>query len=282
MSDIWMAVAVMVLLSAGAAWLSARLLSPQQGQSVMLWLTLSVVAVIFFCLYWAGQLFWARIVPSSAAIIYTNLAAIFAGLGTGWAWRLPNTPLWRRAIMGIGLGCTSLAAILWPLLSIALRPPPEGYDKWRGPVALQTSWATCSPAAAATFLKAEGIAVSERDMIPLCLTDYAGTQTLGLYRGVKLMASRHERQVEIVDRSLEKLLSDDDWPVLLMVRLPFGVDDPRFEQEWGWIPGMGHSVVALGRDPSGGIVIADPAIGLELWSESTLKTLWQGNGLRVK
>lgn len=282
MSDIWMAVAVMVLLSAGAAWLTARFLSPQQGQSVMLWLTLSVVAVIFFCLYWAGQLFWARIVPSSAAIIYTNLAAIFAGLGTGWAWRLPNTPLWRRAIMGIGLGFTSLAAILWPLLSIALRPPPTGHDKWRGPVALQTSWATCSPAAAATFLKAEGIAVSEREMIPLCLTDYAGTPTLGLYRGVKLMASRHERQVEIIDHRLEKLLSDDDWPVLMAVRLPFGVDDRRFEQEWGWIPGMGHSVVALGRDPSGGIVIADPAVGLELWSESTLKTLWQGNGLRVK
>jgi len=282
MADIWIAVAVMVLLSTGAAWLTARYLSPQQGQSVMLWLTLSVVAVIFFCLYWAGQLFWARIVPNSAAIIYTNLAAIFAGLGTGWAWRLPNTPQWRRAIMAVGLGLTSLAAILWPLLSIALRPPPEGHDKWRGPVALQTSWATCSPAAAATFLKAEGIAVSERDMIPLCLTDYAGTPTLGLYRGVKLMASRHERQVEIVDHRLEKLLSDDDWPVLLAVRLPFGVDDPRFEQEWGWIPGMGHSVVALGRDPSGDIVIADPAVGLELWSESTLKTLWQGNGLRVK
>lgn len=282
MADIWIAVAVMVLLSMGAAWLTARYLSPQHGQSVMLWLTLSVVAVIFFCLYWAGQLFWARIVPSSAAIIYTNLAAIFAGLGTGWASRLPNTPRWRRAIMAVGLGLTSLAAILWPLLSIALRPPPEGHDKWRGPVAMQTSWATCSPAAAATLLKAEGIAVSERDMIPLCLTDYAGTPTLGLYRGVKLMALRHERQVEIVDRSLEKLLSDDDWPVLLAVRLPFGVDDPRFEQEWGWIPGMGHSVVALRRDPSGGIVIADPAVGLELWSESTLKTLWQGNGMRVK
>jgi hypothetical protein len=282
MADIWMAMAVMALLSAAAAWIAARYLSPQQGQSVMLWLTLSVVAAILFCLYWAGQLFWARIVPSSAAIIYTNLAAIFAGLAAGWGARLPNTPLWRRVIMTVGLGLTSLAAILWPLLSIALRPPPEGHDKWFGPVALQTSWATCSPAAAATLLKAEGIAVSEREMIPLCLTDYAGTPTLGLYRGIKLMASRHGRKVEIVDHRLEKLLSDDDWPVLLAVRLPFGVEDPRFEKEWGWIPGMGHSVVALRRDPSGGIVVADPAVGLEVWSEATLKTLWQGNGLRVK
>jgi hypothetical protein len=68
----------------------------------------------------------------------------------------------------------------------------------------------------------------------------------------------------------------------MAVRLPFGVDDPRFETEWGWIPGMGHAVVALSRAPNGGFIIADPAVGLELWSESQLETLWQGNGLRVR
>lgn len=193
-----------------------------------------------------------------------------------------DTPKWRRAMVAVGLGLASLAAILWPLLSIVLRPPPEGHDEWKGPVAMQSSWATCSPAAAATLLTAEGISVSEREMIPLCLTDYDGTPTLGLYRGIKLMANRSDRQVEIVDRRLDRLLEDDDWPVLMAVRLPPGVDDPRFEDEWGWIPGMGHSVVALGRGPDGGFVIADPAIGLELWSESKLTTLWQGNGLRVR
>jgi hypothetical protein len=29
-------------------------------------------------------------------------------------------------------------------------------------------------------------------------------------------------------------------------------------------------------------VVADPAIGQEIWSESKLETLWQGNGLRVR
>lgn len=282
MSDIWIAVAVMTCVSAGAAVLAARLLSTDKGQSVMLCLALSIVAAIFFLLYFAGQLFWARIVPSSAAIIYTNLAAVFAGLGAGWAWRLPRTPRWRQISMAVALGGASLAAILWPLLSIALRPPPEGQNKWEGPVAMQTSWATCSPAAAATLLTAEGIPVSEREMIPLCLTDYEGTPTLGLYRGIKLVASRNRRRVEIVDRNLGRLLQEDDWPVLAAVMLPRGVDDPRFEQEWGWIPGMGHSAVILGRSPQGEFVIADPAIGLEFWSESKLKTLWQGNGLRVR
>lgn len=282
MQDIWTAVIVMTLVAAGAALVSARFLSTDKGQSVMLLLALSLVATFFFLIYFVGQLFWARIVPSSAAIIYTSLAAVFAGLGTGWAWRMPRTPRWRRMSMALLLAGATLTAILWPLLSIALRPPPEGQDKWEGPVAMQTSWATCSPAAAATLLTAEGIPVSERDMIPLCLTDYDGTPTLGLYRGLKLVALRNNRGVEITDRSLTRLIKENDWPVLAAVRLPFGVDDPRFSQEWGWIPGMGHAVVVLSRTPNGDFVVADPAIGQEIWSESKLETLWQGNGLRVR
>src|SRR5262245_62146109 len=99
---------------------------------------------------------------------------------------------------------------------------------------------------------------------------------------MRLVASRSNRRVEIVDRSLDRLLQQDDWPVLAAVRLPFGVNDPRFAQEWGWIPGMGHSVVVLRRTPGGEFIIADPAVGLEHWSESKLQTLWQGNGLRVR
>ncbi|QDU31065.1 hypothetical protein ETAA8_62180 [Anatilimnocola aggregata] len=282
MWDIWTAVVVMSFVSAGAAILSARFLWAEKGQSNMLLLALSILAMVLFLQFWAGQLFWARVVPSSAAIVYTNLTAIFAALGAGWAWRLPQMARWRRALMATALGFASLAAILWPLLSIALRPPPAGQDKWQGPVAMQSSWATCSPAAAATLLRAEGISVSERDMIPLCLTDYDGTPTLGLYRGIQLMAAKNNRQVEIVDRSLSRLLLDNDWPVLMAVRLPLGVEDERFEKEWGWIPGMGHAVVALDRHPDGGFVMADPAVGLEVWSEEKLKTLWQGNGMRMK
>lgn len=282
MSDIWVAVVVMSCVSVTAMVAAARYLHTKKRQLGILLLALSMTATFFFLLYFNGQLFWARIVPSSAAIIYTNLAAVSAGLAAGWGWRLPNTPVWRRSFLAIALGLTSLAAILWPLLSIALRPPPEGHDNWKGPVAMQSSWATCSPAAAATLLNAEGMRVSEREMVSLCLTDYDGTPTLGLYRGVKLIASRNEREVEIIDRSMESLLRDDDWPVLISVRLPFGVDDPRFADQWGWIPGMGHAVVALGRTPDDKLVIGDPAKGLELWSQSKLKTLWQGVGLRVR
>jgi hypothetical protein len=147
---------------------------------------------------------------------------------------------------------------------------------------MQTSWATCSPAAAATLFRGEGITVSEAELIPLCLTDYAGTPTLGLYRGVRLIANQHGREVKLLDGGLPRLIADDDWPVLLSVRLPFGVEDRRFVEQWGWIPGMGHSIVVLGRTSDGRFVIGDPAAGLEFWSEADLDLLWQGVGMRVE
>ncbi len=280
-SDIWIAIVVMSCLSATAAWLSGRYLYSAKGQRVILLLTVAVFATVNFLFYASGQLFWARIVPSSASIIYTNLAAIFAGLGAGWAWRLPNTPTWRRAGLATVLGMTSLVVVFWPLLSIALRPPPAGHDQWNEDVAMQTSWATCSPAAAATLLRAVGIETSEREMIPLCLTDRSGTPTLGLYRGIKLIATKKDCRVEIVDPDLGKLLDDNDWPVLLAVKLPHGDQDRRYADQWGWIPGMGHAVVALGRTPDAGIIIGDPSVGLERWTEADLQVLWHGNGLRV-
>ena len=281
MNDIWIAVAVMTCISVLAALLTSQLLYRSEGQSVILGITLAVFATVVFQIYASGQLFWAKVFPTSAAIIYSNLAAIFAALAAGWAWRLPETPLWRRAGLSSVLGVAALIAICWPLYSIVLRPPPEGKSDWAQGVAMQSSWATCSPAAAATFLTAEGIPVDEREMVPLCLTDRSGTSTLGLYRGIKVVADRHERSVEIVDRDLAKLLEDDDWPVLMAVRLPFGVDDPRYANEWGWIPGMGHSVVALGRGPGGTVIVGDPSVGLEAWTVDDLQILWHGVGMRL-
>lgn len=280
--DLWIAIAVMTVLAAAAAAVVVTKLHSEAGQGTMLGLTVSAFGMVIFLLYGSGQLFWARLIPVSAAIIYSNLAAIFAATAAGWAWRLPNTPAWRRATLAIGLAISSVVAILWPLLSIALRPPPPGGDRWIQGVAKQTSWATCSPAAAATLFRGEGITVSEAEMIPLCLTDYAGTPTLGLYRGVKLIANRHDRRVVLLEGGFARLVADDDWPVLLSVRLPFGVDDRRFVEQWGWIPGMGHSVVILGRTGDGNFIVGDPAVGLEIWSKTDLDLLWQGVGMRLE
>lgn len=255
----------------------------EKGQRVMLCLSLAVLAMIYFLFYATGQLFWARYVSSSAAIVYTNFASIFAGLAAGWAMRLPKTPIWRRGLLSFLLAMMSAVAILWPLLSIAIRPAPEGGDQWKDGVAMQTSWATCSPAAAATLLRAEGIDVSESDLIPLCLTDSSGTPTLGLYRGIKLVADENRRSVIVLNETLDEIWEQDDWPVLMAVELPYGVDDRRYVDQWGWIPGMGHSVVAFGlTNDRQRLVVGDPSVGLEQWSKDDLRVLWHGDGIHVE
>ncbi|WP_404308432.1 cysteine peptidase family C39 domain-containing protein [Neorhodopirellula lusitana] len=281
MTDIFTAIAIMSAVCVAAGIFAGAVAYSNKGQRVMLLLACSVLAAVYFQFYGSGQLLWARFVPLSACIIYTNLAAVFAALAAGWSWRLPNTPAWRRGTMVVLLATMALAAITWPLLSIAVRPAPEGGDAWLDGVAMQTSWATCSPAAASTLLNAAGIRATEAELIPLCLTDSSGTPTLGLYRGVKLFAERNDRDVEVLDETLSQLLGADNWPVLLAVELPYGVDDRRYADQWGWIPGMGHSVVALGRTDDGGVIIGDPSTGLERWSEADLKVLWHGNGMRL-
>ncbi len=281
MTDIIVAIVVMSVLSLAMGLLTAFFAYSEKGQRSMLFLAYSVLASVYFLMYQWGQLHWARWIPVSAAIIYSNLTAVFAAMASGWAWRLMNMPRWRRATLSILLAITSIVTIHWPLLSIALRPAPEGGDVWVLGVAKQTSWATCSPAAAATLFRAEGIKVSEAEMIPLCLTDESGTPTLGLYRGIKLVAERNDRSVSIVNSSLDQLMADNDWPVLLAVRLPYGVEDRRYEEQWGWIPGMGHSVVALGRTDQGYFLIGDPSVGLERWTREEMEILWQGSGIRI-
>lgn len=273
---------VMSLMSIVAGFFSGRIAYFSKHQLNVVLVAIAVVGVIYFMMYAAGRLFWAQLIPVSAALVYSNFAAIFAGLAAGWVCRTPKLPAWRRGILCGLLACGSLVTILWPLLSTALRPPPQGGYSIEDGVVLQTSWATCSPAAAATLFNLNGIDVSEAEMIPLCFTDAKGTPTLGLYRGVKLIADSHELNVQIIQQSLDELLKADDWPALIAVKLPYGTEDPRYADEWGWVPGLGHSVVVVGQKADGTIVVADPSIGLDTWSRRDMEILWHGEGMRLK
>ena len=57
----------MSCVSAAAGLLSSSYLYSDKGQRGILLLTLAVFATVYFLFYASGQLFWARIVPSSAA-----------------------------------------------------------------------------------------------------------------------------------------------------------------------------------------------------------------------
>ncbi len=281
MSDLYVAYTAMFVLSAVAGYSAAKWCYPASRQTLVLLLTLMLVATFFYMSQVAGQLYLARFVPLSAAIIWTNITPVLAALAAGWLLRLTEVPQPRRGILCGVLCIGAIGSLFWPSLGPLLRPPPVGEGLYVDGIVKQSHWATCSPAAAATLLNQVGIQTTESEMIPLCLTDRSGTPSLGLYRGVKLMTARASRDVQFVHGNIEMLLNNKQWPLLLTVQLPaYEVEDPRYEQEWGWIPGMGHSVVALGRDPQG-VVIADPAVGLEVWSDEDLRVLWHGEALQV-
>jgi MFS family permease len=283
MNDLLIAYAVMFLLSLIAGCLAGGWFYPRRGQGGILLVTLAVVGMFAYLFYMAGQLFLARIVPASAAIVWTNLTPVLAALAAGWILRLGEIPRTRRLIMSLIVTAGALGSLSWPSLGPLLRPPPPGDPVVHEVIALQSSWATCSPAAAATLLVHAGIPVSEQTMIPLCLTDSSGTPSLGLYRGLKLMAAAHDRDVELLRRDVDELFDQPTWPLLLTVQLPrYGVDDPRYEQQWGWIPGMGHSVVVLRRLSETELLVADPAAGLEVWTRRDLEVLFHGGALRLK
>ena len=281
MSNLLFAMAVMLALAAVLGVLAARFY-PRHPQTRILALTLVLVGMFAFLFYAAGRLYWAAVIEDSAVIVWSNWTPLLAAIAAGWTARLPGIPVWRRAIFSGALAVASVTAVAWPILGVILRPPPVGGNVWQDSVARQTSWATCSPAAAATLLRAEGIQASERELIPLCLTDNAGTPTLGLYRGIKLMAERAGRSVIVVQSTVDELLQSKPWPILLPVELPeSGVEDPRYVEEWGWVPGLGHSVVALGQTDQGEVIIGDPSIGFEAWTEKDLRVLWHGGGIRL-
>ena len=70
--------------------------------------------------------------------------------------------------------------------------------------------------------------------------------------------------------------------VILLVRLDRreGVD-PRYEQAWGWTPGVPHTVVLFGFRQGQKVEIGDPSVGREHWRVQDVEVLWHGEAIRL-
>ncbi|MEO8271510.1 MAG: peptidase C39, partial [Aureliella sp.] len=104
MNDIWIATFLMGAVSLLCACLTAFWLFPVGRQGLMGCMAIAIFGMFYFQMYASGQLFWARVLPVSAVIIYSNLSAPLAALAAGWAVHMPNTPVWRRGLMVLLLG----------------------------------------------------------------------------------------------------------------------------------------------------------------------------------
>lgn len=271
--------AAILLFSASALifWAIIRLCRHWPRRFLAIPAALFASATAIFAIYYLDSPEILRILPVSGAVILGNLLLpLIAGL-VAVAWRAIRLPRRRKAVVCGGLAAMAAMVTFRSLLA----PTPKTQDQWTMHVAIQSSSATCSPSAAATFLAHFGIHTGETEMAHLCLTTSAGTSLHGLYRGLCQMIQGKPYRVEVVTGDLDTLRHVKP-PVLLNVGIRRGqVVDPRYTEKWGWIPGVDHTVVFEGFLPNDRALIADPSVGPEAWNKDSLQTLWHGMGLML-
>lgn len=239
---------------------------------------ITTVAMMVGYIHYLWDNIWiTKFLPYSNVVILGNWFPILAGLLAGIAWhRVPGHPA-RKAFSVAALMVAAAYAMAFPVLG----EPPDCDNEWKHGVCLQTSPKTCSPAAAATLLSVYGIAASEQEMAELCLTR-DGTTWAGLYHGLCVKTEGTEWKPEVFVWPKSQLRQMTDRAVILSVELKEGVEAaPIYTEEWGWMPGVPHSVVAFGFVHPHILQVGDPSVGLEPWSSADIRLLWHGKGMRL-
>jgi hypothetical protein len=277
MADIYLGVAI-VLSVALLAGVGTYRLAKRGWRWTAVVLAIACAAGLALNVAYLRHSLWpARVLPFSNVTVLGDpnpwLAAALIGAGAAL---MPGSAARRSVLLA------PLAVLcLWSSYGGFFLGLPPLEERWSGRVCRQSSQATCGPAAAATLLAAHGVRSSEAEMAKLCLTSVDGTSSRGVYRGLKLKTRGTNLRVEPFFGKTDDLCKAGG-PVLLFVRLDArpGVD-PRYQQRWGWTPGVAHAVVMYRCRGDGMFVMGDPAVGLELWDRSAIETLWHGEGIRL-
>ncbi len=281
MTDLYFGMAVMAVLSVIVFAASFRI-AGRCSRSVIDALALLIVAGIFAYIRYA----WyhtrlATLLPYSNLVILGNWFPLAAGALAGLAWHRVPGRVWRKSFSVVGLVGAAAYTLMWPVCGTA----PRCEDAWTADgICLQTTSRTCTPACAATLLRLCGIKTTEQEMADLCLTR-GGTTWQGLYRGLKCKSSGTGWDVEVLQGDVNEVLAMGDQPVILSVGLPreSSINQQIATAEWGWKPGIGHSVLLIARSHHGRVVVADPApgIGREEWTAGDLRLLFRGTAMRL-
>lgn len=288
--DLLIASSVMLVICVTTAMLVVRMMALSSRWSSLV-LCLSVGAATA-CVYFLNDwLTWAKYFPWTAAIIWTNLAPVFLSAAAAAAIAIPKRPLWRRVGLSGLLAFFAMGTLLQPIVQPVIRPVYcSANTVWMSQeVCHQSGSVTCSPAAAATLLRARGIEAEESQLAKWCLTDSLGTTSLGLWRGLRLATTGTQWEPQVLDVTLDDLTGrnrrDDIFPCLVVVGIPrFGADtspevESKYTEQYGWPRGFRHSVVLFGPAENGMVDVGDPSIGRERWANQDLEILWRGEAV---
>jgi hypothetical protein len=215
------------------------------------------------------------LIRNANTIFYGKWLLIIAGFAAGVLIQVSSVKMWRRTVLVLAL----LATSSMDLFSYFIYPRPEGgnvTEKW---LSIQTTESTCSAAAAASLLRIYGIEVSEKEMIRACLSTIKGTPWQGVWRGVNLYAPPKYKAVLV--RGIDR--KNIEFPILISAEFNSGSEEhSKYVSQWGWKPGIPHSVVLFERTENGYLTVGDPAIGIERWDDEALEVLWDGQGIVLR
>ena len=290
--DLFVASSVMTVLCLATATLVVRMIKlGSRFSSVILCLCVgAATACVYFLNDWLA---WARYFPWTAVIIWTNFAPVFLSAAAAAAIAIPRRPLWRRVGLSGLLALFAMATLLQPIIQPVIRPVQcSAKTLWLSQeVCHQSGSVTCSPAAAATLLRASGIEAEESQLAEWCLTDSMGTTSLGLWRGLRLATAGTHWEPQVMDVTLDDLTGENArtyiFPCLVVVGFPrFGIAGApeiasKYVEQYGWPRGFRHSVVLFGPADDGKMDVGDPSIGRERWAMKDLEVLWRGEALRL-
>lgn len=279
MGDLYLGLFVLTVLDAAlffAGRTVGRRVSTQKSNVVAL---LSIFAIITYLACLWDNIALASFLPFSNLVVVGNWYLPAAGFLGGLVASQVNLAAGRRWLSAGGLQCAAFVTVIVPLLGSA----PRCEDQWdQTGICFQTTPQTCSAASAATLLKMHGIEATEQEMAELCLTRH-GTNWMGLYRGLKKKTAGTEWDVEVSACSANELQTLCR-PAILSVGMPPTDDlDRRVQAEFGWTPGVRHSIVLLSFTNDDLVEIAEPTLGVgrERWSVSSLNEFYLGQSVRL-
>lgn len=232
------------------------------------------------------------------------LAMAYVSLARDSAWQIMCMPFtntivygkWLFLIAAFSSGLLSSSTIIRPLSKLILIPamlfvgsmdfgeyllypkPTSGHILIDSVIG-QSSDATCSPAACATFLRLYQVEVLEQEMVEACLTTRNGTPNQGIWRALKMYVPDGYK----VSVARFSDYSNLPFPLLVNMKLKSGdYNADRYYGQWGWKPDVPHTVVLLGHADDGKLLVADPASGMDIWDYQILDALWDKVGFFFK
>jgi hypothetical protein len=246
-------------------------------------LVIGIVTAVYLAWGTGSNFRWALFIPHGAVFLLANASVILivgaAGLIVGSHCLVTaQGSLSKERAAAVGLCLTAACFISSAVLRPLWQPLTlSGDNRWIDDVCMQTHESTCAPAAVATLLRRHGVDRSEAEMASACLTSSSGTLALGTYRGLCIGSIGHDLVPHAIvcdTQTVSSLELCEHLPLLVHVGFASEAWPVRTSKQR-----EGHVVVVLEKMPNDRWLIADPAVGKTIWSDTRLRSAWVGEAI---